>query len=64
MPVRAQRRVLGFGHGLHACPGQALACTLAAAGLEALLHSQRVPDLNALGWHYRPSVNGRIPVFD
>ncbi|MDP9914221.1 cytochrome P450 [Variovorax boronicumulans] len=64
MPVRAQRRVLGFGHGMHACPGQALACTLAAAGLEALLRSQRAPDLDALDWHYRPSVNGRIPVFD
>ncbi|WP_341890191.1 cytochrome P450 [Variovorax sp. YR752] len=64
MPVRARRRVLGFGHGMHACPGQALACTLAAAGLEALLRQQRAPDLDALSWHYRPSVNGRIPVFD
>ena len=64
MPVRARRRVLGFGHGMHACPGQALACTLAAAGLEALLRQQSAPDLDALRWHYRPSVNGRIPVFD
>ncbi|MCY1222175.1 Biotin biosynthesis cytochrome P450 [compost metagenome] len=64
MPVRAQRRVLGFGHGMHACPGQALACTLAAAGLEALLRQRSAPDLDALSWHYRPSVNGRIPVFD
>ncbi|MDM0009920.1 cytochrome P450 [Variovorax sp. J22G73] len=62
--VRAQRRMLGFGHGMHACPGQALACTLAAAGLEALL--QRAPDLEAQrqrGWGYRPSANARIPVF-
>jgi len=62
--VRARRRMLGFGHGMHACPGQALACTLAAAGLEAVLH--RTPDLAALrerGWHYRPSVAARIPVF-
>ncbi|WP_447779176.1 cytochrome P450 [Variovorax boronicumulans] len=64
MPVRARRRVLGFGHGMHACPGQALACTLAAAGLEALLRQRSAPDLDALKWHYRPSVNGRIPVFD
>ncbi len=64
MPVRARRRMLGFGHGMHACPGQALACTLAAAGLEALLRQRSAPDLDALGWHYRPSVNGRIPVFD
>jgi cytochrome P450 len=62
--VRARRRMLGFGHGMHACPGQALACTLAAAGLEALLG--RAPDLDTMrerGWHYRPSANARIPVF-
>lgn len=62
--VRPRRRMLGFGHGVHACPGQALACTLAAAGLEAVLH--RTPDLAAQrerGWHYRSSVAARIPVF-
>lgn len=65
MPVRARRRMLGFGHGMHACPGQALACTLAAASLHTLM-LQRAPDLDAQrlrGWSYRPSVNGRIPVF-
>jgi len=62
--VRAGRRMLGFGHGVHACPGQALACTLAAAGLEALL--SRAPDFDAMrerGWSYRASANARIPVF-
>jgi cytochrome P450 len=62
--MRARRRTLSFGHGMHACPGEALACTLAAAGLEAVLH--RTPDLPALrarGWHYRPSAAARIPVF-
>jgi cytochrome P450 len=62
--IRERRRMLGFGHGMHACPGQALACTLAAAGLDALL--RHPPDLDALrarGWHYRPSANARIPVF-
>ncbi|MGJ7613385.1 MULTISPECIES: cytochrome P450 [unclassified Variovorax] len=66
MPVRAQRRMLGFGHGVHACPGQALACTLAAAGLEALLARMPAADLAAQrlrGWGYRPSANARIPVF-
>ncbi|WP_093307363.1 cytochrome P450 [Variovorax sp. NFACC27] len=66
MPVRARRRMLGFGHGMHACPGQALACTLAAASLRALLLSHHAHDLDAQrlrGWSYRPSVNGRIPVF-
>ncbi|WP_395317791.1 cytochrome P450 [Variovorax sp. UC74_104] len=64
MPVRARRRMLGFGHGMHACPGQALACTLAAASLRTLLHRGLDLDAQRLrGWSYRPSVNGRIPVF-
>ncbi len=66
MPVRAQRRMLGFGHGVHACPGQALASTLAAAGLQALLARMPAADLAAQrlrGWRYRPSANARIPVF-
>nr|WP_162589528.1 cytochrome P450 [Variovorax sp. RA8] len=61
---RDGRRMLGFGRGPHGCPGQALACALAAAGVEALL--ARGLDLAALrerGWHYRPSANARIPVF-
>jgi cytochrome P450 len=64
MLSRARRRMLGFGHGVHACPGQALACALAAAGLEALLDC--APDLDAMrerAWSYRPSANARIPVF-
>jgi len=62
--MRPDRRCLGFGHGSHACPGQALACTLAAAGLEALLSNGLDTDaLLERGWHYRPSVNARIPVF-
>ncbi|OUM02080.1 cytochrome P450 [Variovorax sp. JS1663] len=61
---RAERRMLGFGHGLHACPGQALACTLAAAGVEALLAGGLDPaGLAERGWDYRPSANARIPVF-
>jgi len=62
--MRAEHRCLGFGHGGHGCPGQALATSLAAAGLQALLAGGL--DTGALlqrGWHYRPSVNARIPVF-
>ena len=62
---RTDRRLLGFGHGAHACPGQALACAIAAAALEALLARGDV-DLEGMrqrGWHYRRSVNARIPVF-
>jgi cytochrome P450 len=63
-PMRAERRMLGFGHGGHACPGETLACTLAAAGVQALLAGGLDTDaLLERGWHYRPSVNARIPVF-
>ncbi|MGH8804501.1 MAG: cytochrome P450, partial [Polaromonas sp.] len=36
---RHDRDVPGFGRGAHQCPGQALACTIAAAALKALLAS-------------------------
>jgi cytochrome P450 len=62
--MRAERRCLGFGHGPHGCPGEALACTVASAGLEALLgNGLDVDALRARGWDYRPSVNVRVPVF-
>lgn len=63
---RSPRRLLGFGHGPHACPGQALAQQLAAHGLQALRHrvqwlrpGAELPALQG----YRPSVNARIPRF-
>lgn len=62
--MRVERRTLGFGHGAHACPGQALAITVATAGLESLLSREVATDrLLERGWGYRPSVNARIPVF-
>lgn len=62
--MRAGRQTLGFGHGMHTCPGQSLACTVAAAGLEALLASGLATDaLKERGWDYHPSVNARIPRF-
>lgn len=62
--MRASRQTLGFGHGAHACPGQSLACTVAAAGLQALLASGLATDaLQERGWDYHPSVNARIPRF-
>jgi len=61
---RPDRQALGFGHGAHRCPGQALACTVAAAGVEALLaRGVDTPALFERGWYYRPSANARIPVF-
>ncbi|WP_431096187.1 cytochrome P450 [Polaromonas aquatica] len=59
---RADRHVPGFGRGAHQCPGQALACNVAAAAVRALLESgMRLPA--PASWHYRPSMNARIPVF-
>ena len=57
---RADYRNYGFGHGLHACPGQALACCIATVAVQALLPCL---DSRPLTWHYRPSLNARIPVF-
>ena len=57
---RAGYRNYGFGHGPHACPGQALACSIASAAMQALLP---LLDNARLAWHYRPSLNARIPVF-
>lgn len=51
---------LGYGHGPHICPGQALSLTIAAAALEALLQGG---PLAPMAWRYRPSVNARIPEF-
>ncbi|WP_308923932.1 cytochrome P450 [Janthinobacterium sp. J1-1] len=51
---------LGFGHGVHLCPGQAVAQTIVAAILAAWSGALgRLP----LDWHYRASPNARIPVF-
>jgi cytochrome P450 len=50
----------GFGHGRHACPGQELACTIAASALQYLL---ALPQPLALDWTYKPSANARLPQF-
>ncbi|MBS0429199.1 MAG: cytochrome P450 [Proteobacteria bacterium] len=63
-PGRPGRRLLGFGHGPHACPGQALATTLAGAAVQAL--REHGLDRDRVACHagrYRASVNARIPVW-
>jgi cytochrome P450 len=61
---RVDRQMLGFGHGAHQCPGQALACVVAAAGVQALLAGGvDTASLHERGWDYQPSVNARIPLF-
>ena len=60
---RSDRRVFSFGHGAHACPGQDLAMSIAVAGINALLQTGVALRGRAIRWRYRPSLNGRIPVF-
>lgn len=61
LPQREDRRSFSFGSGRHECPGQALAMSIAGATVREIL--AKGIDLNCLNWHYRPSLNGRIPVF-
>ncbi len=60
---RTERRVFGFGHGRHACPGQTIACNITAAAMEYLLASKLDLSCDSLAWTYCPSLNGRIPIF-
>jgi len=60
---REDRDVPGFGSGPHQCPGQALACAVAAAAVRTLLVSGRLKDAASFTWQYRPSMNARIPHF-
>ncbi|MEO7886668.1 MAG: cytochrome P450 [Polaromonas sp.] len=60
---RPDRDVPGFGQGAHQCPGQALACQIAAAAINPLLASGQLQAASSFSWQYRPSMNARIPVF-
>lgn len=59
---RPDRRSFSFGSGRHQCPGQTLALSIAAATVRKILDQGM--NLQQLTWHYRPSLNGRIPLFD
>jgi cytochrome P450 len=61
--ARASRRTFTLGAGVHGCPGEQLAITIARAGVEQLL-ARAVP-LAALAdaATYRPSGNLRVPLF-
>ncbi|KNH29802.1 cytochrome P450 [Pseudomonas syringae] len=58
---RPNRRSFTFGAGRHQCPGQVLAMSIASATLRKILAMK--PTLDRLTWQYRPSLNGRTPVF-
>src|SRR5262249_12184176 len=61
---RKERRIFTFGAGPHACPGEALATTIAKAGVERLIASGI--DLGRLAEtaSYRASANTRVPIFE
>jgi cytochrome P450 len=61
---RTDRRVFTFGDGSHRCPGTMIAATIAASGVSELLHAGLNPSSLGPTVIYRPSVNGRIPLFD
>jgi cytochrome P450 len=60
---RAHRRTFTFGVGPHACPGQMLAESIAATGIEQLLISGFDPKSIVGPTVYRPSANARIPLW-
>ena len=60
---RPARKLLGFGHGRHACPGQELAMLIATSAIQHMLALPLALDPATLGWTYRPSANGRLPQF-
>lgn len=59
---RADRRLVSFGSGPHACPGDALAAAITCGVLDAVLDAD-VPVERLAPKGYRPSVNVRIPMF-
>jgi cytochrome P450 len=61
---RKERQIFTFGVGAHACPGEALATTIAKAGVGRLIASG--VDLGRLAetMTYRASANVRIPIFE
>jgi cytochrome P450 len=61
---RKERRIFTFGVGAHACPGEALATTIAKAGVERLIASGVALERLAATMTYSASANTRIPIFE
>lgn len=56
---RATTENLAFSCGAHRCPGEWIACQIAAVAIEHLLKQQLPP----MHWRYQNSANARLPVF-
>jgi cytochrome P450 len=61
---RKDRRIFTFGVGAHACPGEAMATTIAKAGVERLITSGINLERLAETMTYRASANARISIFE
>jgi cytochrome P450 len=60
---RPDRCVFSFSRGAHACPGEALARGIAATALSVLCDTKSAGALARLAWTWKPSMNGRLPIF-
>lgn len=58
---RTERKVYTFGLGVHQCPGQLLAESIATAAVRVLLERALAFDAITAPIAYRPSANARIP---
>ena len=61
---RKERRIFSFGVGAHACAGEALATTIAMAGVERLIASGVELGRLTETMTYLASANTRIPIFE
>ncbi|HEX3531234.1 MAG TPA: cytochrome P450 [Thermoanaerobaculia bacterium] len=58
---RQDRQIFTFGAGIHACPGEAIATTIAQAGIDRLIDSRFDLQRFLAARVYRPSGNVRMP---
>jgi cytochrome P450 len=59
---RKNRKTFSFGAGAHACPGEALAHTIATTGIKRLIESGFAFESLSTEPPYRESANVRIPI--